>query len=161
MKTNFKTIAITFAILISIVSCKKTEPAFKLAETQKDTTHWYYHCKDGGEVPQWGTTKIKNELYGTNWIVTEVKTGFPTITTHPNDEVHFINNYQYTINSLVTTMGNSNLNLQKFKPINKLTLTCKNIGSGIFSSCSVGGELPLTFNDDYSNIIYQSKFKKL
>jgi hypothetical protein len=84
----------------------------KKGETCNNCIGNYNHSYEyGGVMPS--RANYDNGLVGTKWVLTQYYDGFANV--YPKDTLHFINNYQYTINngtmlrySLSNIVGNNN-----------------------------------------------------
>lgn len=173
MKTNTKfkllILVLLFTIILMLFSGCTKEPIgqYELAEPVVDTSHWQNDYSNGGTLPTWGTGSNPNQIFGTNWVLTDVYTNYAHI--NKNDTVHFVSNTNYTVGSdttkytyyLTSTMGNSTMQLNTFIPINGLTLSCTNFWGGVFTSTPIGGTIQLLLKDVFSSTTYTSTFQKI
>ena len=166
-------ILIIFGFLIATLfsSCKKqpiTPGNYQTVQAPVDTSHWQNGYNNGGSTPTFTNTTTNNQLFGTNWVLTDVYFNYAHTT--KNDTVHFISNTKYTVGSdttkyrysLYSTMGNSTIDIYQFNPINGLYLSANNFNANAFTSTPVGGTIFLNLKDNYNaNATYVSTFKKI
>jgi hypothetical protein len=161
------------ALVMLLFSCKKepiTPGNYTTTPAPIDTSHWQYQYSNGGTLPTWTTSTTANDLFGTNWIVTEVTTPWPIVTTNPMDTVHFIDNAHYKVgyNGVVnaytffTNTSGSTLTMNSFVTINSLNFTCNNVTYNSFTNVNVGGTVILKLkNVLIMTDIYTTVFKKI
>lgn len=168
---KMKNLILILALTISLIACKKepiTPGNYTMTVPPQDTTHWQSQYSNGGTLPNWGGNSTNNQLFGTNWVLTDVYNNYAHIT--KNDTIHFISNNKYTVGSnstqytynLYSTTGNWSITLNTFMPINGLTLSCSNFNANVFATCPVGGTIQLNLKDNFSstNNLYVSTFNK-
>ena len=152
-------------------SCKKSEITPGNYQTVQPTpstpTNTYVN---GGTLPTNTTAATPNGLSGTNWVVTEVTTPWPIVTTYPKDTVRFIDNTHYKVGvngvvnkySFYTNNVGSTLTMNNFVTINSLNFTCNNVTYNSFSNVNVGGTVILKLkNVLVMSDIYTTIFKKI
>jgi len=172
MKKNI--ILIGISLLVSFfVSCKKepiTPGNYQPNQKIVDTNNWVNQYGNGGTLPSWDTPTNRNSLYGTTWIVTEVTTPWPIVTTYPKDTVYFIDNTRYkvgvngVVNNYTFYFNNvgATLTINNFVTINSINFTCNNVTYNTFSHVNVGGSVILKLkNVLIVSDIYTTIFKKL
>jgi len=165
-----KKINIILILALLVFSCKKqdiTPGNYKAVPPQKNTT-FVDPYKDGGVLPDWVDSDVKNELCGSSWILTKVIVGL--VSTTYNDTLNFITNNSYTLGndtavkyrySLYSVQNNLTLTFQPLKPVNSLQCTTDQLGNG-FSKGPSGTIFFATFKDPYNvNNHFVAWFKKI